>query len=72
LCIGIADNEVHAFNILTIHVINGVAAATTDTDDFYDGRFFFRQIKMNHKKFFVLLPTVATVENFLLRMGLRA
>ena len=49
------NNEIDAFNILRIHMIDCIASTTADTDDFDDGRFFFGEIKMNHKKWFVLL-----------------
>ena len=35
--VGVADEEANAFDILAIHVANGVSAAATDTDDFDDG-----------------------------------
>jgi hypothetical protein len=48
LRIGIADDEVHTFYILAIHVVNGIAAAATYTYHFDDRGFFFGQIKLNH------------------------
>ena len=45
LHVGVADNEVHALDALTEHVVDSVAAATAHTDDFDVGRLPFWRIE---------------------------
>jgi hypothetical protein len=45
LSIGIANDEINAFNALREHVVNGITPTATDTDDFYDIRLILGQVK---------------------------
>ncbi len=37
LCVGIGADELHALDVAVDHVLDGVATATTDTNDFNHG-----------------------------------
>lgn len=47
MCIGIADDELHALDALAIHVVDGIAAAAADTDYFDDGGLVTKQIEFH-------------------------
>ena len=47
--VGIADNEVDAIDTLTVHMVNGIATTTTDTNDLNVRRLAFRGIESEER-----------------------
>ena len=45
--IGVTDYEVHTMDALTVHVVDGIAAATTDTDYFDFGGLLLNGFKLH-------------------------
>ena len=45
LHVGVADDEVDAFDTLTVHVVDGIATTATDTNDLDVGRLVFRGVE---------------------------
>ena len=46
LSIGVAENECHILNVRSIHVVDGIATAATDTDDLDDAISFWEVFKI--------------------------
>ncbi len=47
LLVRVADHEVHSADALSIHVVDSIRAATTNSDHFDDGAFFFGKIEIH-------------------------
>jgi hypothetical protein len=60
LCIGITNNKVDTVNITTMHVVDSIATSAPNAYYFYDGGFFLREIKMDHKNLVCALQFPAT------------